>query len=76
MVDKGGRGVICHAIHHLAKANNKYMKDYDNNKKSSINYRDVNNLYRWAMSQNLPVDGFKWVEKTFQFNERFIKKLQ
>ena len=32
MVEKGSRGGICHAIHWYAKANNKYMKNYDNNK--------------------------------------------
>ena len=32
MVDEGIRGGICHAIHRSAKANNKYMKDYDENK--------------------------------------------
>ena len=39
-----------------------------------VKYRDSNNLYRWAMSRiyNLPVDGFKRVEKTSQFNESFI----
>ena len=26
------------------------------------------------MSQNLPVHGFKWVEKLSKFNEDFIKK--
>ena len=29
MVKKWIRGGICHAIHWYAKANNKYMKDYD-----------------------------------------------
>ena len=29
MVEKGITGGICHAIHWYAKANNKYMKDYD-----------------------------------------------
>ena len=23
-------------------------------------YLEANNLYGWAMSQKLPVDGFKW----------------
>ena len=29
MVEKDIRGGICHAIHRCAKANNKYMKNYD-----------------------------------------------
>ena len=32
MVEKRVRGGIYHAIHEYAKANNKYMKDYDENK--------------------------------------------
>ena len=35
MVQKGIRGGICNAIHHYAKANNKYMKNYDKNKEPS-----------------------------------------
>ena len=57
-----------------AKANNKYMKDYDKNKElSRLQYWDVNNLYGWALLQNLPVNNFEWIEDTFQFNEDFIK---
>ena len=29
MVEKGIREGICHAIHRYTKANNKYMKNYD-----------------------------------------------
>ena len=44
MVEEGIRGGICHAIQRYAKANNKYMKDYDKKKKSScIQYLDANN---------------------------------
>ena len=35
MVEKGTRGGICQAIHRYAKANNKYMKNYDKNIKPS-----------------------------------------
>ena len=61
MIEKGIRGGMCHAIHRYAKANNKYMKNHDKNKESSyIQYLDTKNLYKWAMSQKLPVDDFKW----------------
>ena len=61
MVEKGIRSGICHAIHRYSKVNNKYMKNYYKNKESSyLQYLDANNLYGLEMSQNLPVDGFKW----------------
>ena len=34
IAEKGIRGRICHSIYRYAKANNKYMKDYDENKES------------------------------------------
>ena len=74
MVEKGTTGGICEAIHGYAKANNKYMKNYDKNNESLyIEYLDTNNLYGWAISQKLPVNGFKWVEKSSRFNEIFMK---
>ena len=36
-------------------------------------YLDANNLYGWAMSQKLPVNGFKWVKNLSKFNEIFIR---
>ena len=77
MVEKGIRGGICQAVYKYAKANNKYMKNYDEDIESScLEYLDVNNLYGWAISQKLPVDGFEWVEENdlSKFNASFIKK--
>ena len=46
MVEKGIRGRICRAIHRYAKANDKYMKNYDINIISSyLEYLYGNNLY-------------------------------
>ena len=74
MVEKGTRRGICHSINGCAKANNKYMKDYDKNKEPSyLKYWDVNNLNGCVLSQKLPVDGFEWVEDISQFNEDFLK---
>ena len=74
MVEKCIRGEICHSIHQYAKANNKYTQGYDENKESShLQYWDVNNLNGWAMSQELPINNFKWIKDTSQFNEDFIK---
>ena len=78
MVEKGIRGGIYHSIQRYAKANNKYMKNYNNNEELSyIQYSDVNNLYGWAMSKKLPTNGFKWIDNNetakHVINEDFIK---
>ena len=72
--EKGIRRGICQVTWKYAEANNKYMKNYDKNKESSLLiYVDANNLYGWAMSKKLPVDGFKLVDDLSMFTEDFIK---
>ena len=82
MVEEGIRRGICHSIHRCAKANNKYMKNYNNNEESSyIQYLDANNLYGWAMAKKLPANGFKWTDNNetaepsakHVINEEFMK---
>ena len=60
------RGGICHAVHRYAKANNEYVKDYDESK-------DANNLYGAAMSEKLPINGFKRVNDISRINMKFAK---
>ena len=74
MVEKGIRDGICQTMYRYAKANNKYMKNYNKDIISSyLMYLDANNFYGWAMSQKLPLNGFEWVKNLSQFNESFIK---
>ena len=75
MIEKALRGGICQATHRYAKANNKYVTNYDKSIESSyIAYLDAKNLYGWAMSQKLPINGFEWVKNLSKFNEDFIKE--
>ena len=61
-IEKGIRGGISYIAKRSFKANNKYVKGYDENKASTfIMYWDVNNLYGWAMTQYLPYDDFEWM---------------
>ena len=77
MVVEGIRGGIRHVIHRHAKANNKYMKNYDKNKDSPyIQYFDANNLYGGAMSQKLPVNGFKWIKDVTEIDEKSTKNYE
>ena len=74
MVEKGIRGGTCHTVYEYVKANNKCLKDHDKNKESSfLKYWDEHNLYGWAMSQKVPVGGFKCVENTSQFSRDYIE---
>ena len=69
-IEKGMRGGVSYIAHRYGKANNKYMKEYDEKAPSKyIMYLDANNLYGWVMSQYLPTGGFRWM------TEKQISKL-
>ena len=61
MVENGSRGGIIQVVKRYARANSNYMKDLYNPDEGSIyfQYLDANNLYGWAMINNLPTHGFK-----------------
>ena len=75
MFELGMRGGISSTLTtRYAKANNKYLKDFDNSKVCSfIQYMDANNLYGKAMSQKLPVSDFKFIRDEFLTEEHIMK---
>ena len=59
-IEKGIREGISQIAKRYAKANNKYLNDYNPKKPSTfISYLDMNNLYDWAMSEYLPYGSLK-----------------
>ena len=69
LIEKETRGGISYIAKRYARANNKYINDYDPNKPSTfIAYLDKNNLYGWAMSEYLPYGEFEWLRNVDSFD--------
>ena len=74
-IEKGTRGGISYIAKRYAKANKKYMNDYDPEKLSAfITYLDKNNLYGWAMREYLPYGEFRWVNYVNSFDVMSISE--
>ena len=65
------RGGVSYIFNRYNKANNKYLKSYDQKQESKhIIYLDANNLYGYTMSGFLPTSGFKCADpKEFNLNK-------
>ena len=74
-IEKRSRGGISYIAKRYAKANNKYMSDYDPEKLSKfITYLDKNNLDGWSMSEYLPYGGSEWLENIDEFDVNSINE--
>ena len=73
-IEKGTRGGISYIAKRFAKANNKYMNDYNSEESSTfITYLDQNNFYGWAMSEYLPYGELRWVKNVDGFDVKLIR---
>lgn len=62
--ERGIRGGISTMFKRHAKANNPYMKNYNEKEETVyLSYLDANNLYGYAMMKKLPIGGYYWDEK-------------
>ena len=69
------RGRISYITKRYAKANSKYMNDYDLKKLSAfILYLDMNNLYGWGMSEYILYVRFKWFKNVDEFHVMLISE--
>ena len=71
-IEKGLRGGISYIPKRYAKANNKYIKNY--NPKKFKTFLDMNNLYGLAMKVYLPQGGFQWLKNVDGFDVSSISK--
>ena len=74
-VTRGIRGGLSMVSKRYARANNKYMSDFDPSQKSSfIIYIDANNLYGWSMTKPIPQKRLRFM-KSSELTEEFLMQL-
>ena len=62
LFETGIRGGITQCSKRYAKANNKYIKDYNSNEINSfLLYIDCNSLYGYSLADYMPISNFKWL---------------
>lgn len=62
MLEKGVRGGLAQCSLRYAKANNKYLPNYNEQEPNTfLAYLDCVNLYGYAMMQSLPVGNFRFL---------------
>lgn len=64
-VKEGIRGGVSMISHRYSKAHNPLIDSNDTKMDHDkyIIYADINNLYGYAMSEHLPIGGFKWIDE-------------
>ena len=74
MIEEGTRGGMTQVITKFLQANNKYIKNYDENRESLFfQYLDLNSFYAWAMCQKLLYKDFEFCKDLRHVNQKFIK---
>ena len=73
--EKGLKGGISYIAKRYAKANNKYMNDYEpKNLSTFVTYPNMNNFHDGAMSEFLPYGRFKWLKDVDGFDVNSVSE--